>query len=261
MTAYVKVSGTYRTVPETGLYLRQNSSYTGKLVTAGYVKAGGTYRQFYQGANAQTYTFVASYSRSARGTTWATTGNPGGPTYPRQGRYNDNVYPWFGLFTFTNDSSGVSLTSRLATRPVVKSASLTLKRWDTAHGYWPDGYGYLYIGKYNDSIYATSPHPGYVSFSNYAQKAHLSGSDPLSLGEITTINLASQSLANAQALVNHAKTNPLCIANTTNTGTSTGGLQHLGSSEDSSYFIYYPYDAYYLSLPLGPYLTVTLDYV
>lgn len=246
----------WSTVPSAGVKV-----YDGgwQLVKKAYRWNGNTWVDFYSGSDQQTYTFVASYSRSARGLTWATSGNPGGPTYPRQGRYG-TAYPWFGLFTFGNDTSGVSLTSRLSVRPVVKSASISLFRWSEAHGYWPSGWGDVYIGKYNDSIYATSPHPGNTNFTYYAYQSFPYGGNTLELGEQAAINLASQGLTHAQQLVDHAKNYPLCVANTNDNSSASGGLQHYGTSNDTDYFIYFPYDAYYITAPIGPVLTVTLDY-
>lgn len=259
MTAYIKIGGTYEAIPNAGLYLKRSSSYTDYPVVAGYVKVGTTYRQFFTGSDPKIYTFVASNSKAARGTSWASGSDPSS-TYPRQGRYSTN-YPWYGVFTFGNDTNGVSLASRLNTRPVVKSASISFKRWSSTHGFWPNGWGDVYVGRYDASINAVTPNPGNTNFTYYGLNQFTYGGSMLELGDTFSVNLASVSLTHAQSIVDHAETLPLCVANTNDESSASGGLAHYGSSEDTDYFIYYPYDFYSGPTPKGPVLTVELDYV
>ena len=240
----VKVGGTWRTAVKAG------------------VRINGSWRQFYVGSDPVTYTFDASASRSARGISWATSSNPAGEYYPRQGRYSTN-YPWFGLVQFTNTSGSntgggnKTLSDALAIRPVVKSATLRLTRWSSSHGLYYAS-GDIYIAKYNDSITASSPSHNYLDFSDYAYLNYPgypgpSDTDYIELGETTYIDLNSNN--HVSDLVNHAKTKPLSITNTTNNTNTGDGLGRYTSSQDTDYIIYNS-----AGIAYAPLLSVTLDY-
>jgi hypothetical protein len=282
MPAKVKISGTYRTVPNADLFLKQNDNYNSPVI-GGYVKVGGGYRQFHQGSDPVTYYFVASASKAGRGTSWKTSSGQGGADYPQISRYI-TAYPWYGLVKFTNDTSGVSLSSRMSVRPVVKSAYFNVQRWND--GGFGSGYGNLYVGRYTGSYTATNPNPGYCNFTYYASKnwsgsgssagsvnysdnflyrGEFVGGDPGSFpGGVAAggIELGS----NRQNLVDHVKDgNALCLSHTTNNGSSTGGLAHYGSAtyaEQANYWNFWPagYTAFGV-VNIGPTLIVTLDYV
>lgn len=281
MPAKVKVNGTYRTVPNADLFLKQSNSYTGNPVIGGYVKVNNGYKQFHQGSDPVTYYFVANASKAARGTSWKTSSGQGGADYPQISRYV-TAYPWFGLVTFGNDTAGVSLTSRLNTRPVVKSAYFNIQRWND--GGFGSGYGNLYIGRYTGSFTASSPHHGNCNFSSYAGK-NWSGSgssantvsysdnflyrgefigDPGSFpGGVAAGGIEFGSAR--QTLVDHLKTGAICLSHTTDNSSSTGGLGHYGSAtyaEQANYWNFWPagYTAFG-TVNIGPTLVVTLDYV
>ena len=281
MTAYIKVNSTYREVPNASLFAKKSSSYTGNPILGGYVKVGGSYRQFHSGSDAVTYVFVANGSKGARGTTWKNSGNLGGAAYPQVGRYVSG-YPWFGLVSFLNDTSSVSLTSRLKLRPVVKSAFFNIQR---AEGGLGPGYGNLYLGRYTGSYTALSPSYTYCNFT-YKGSRNWSGVQPpswnagsssdnfLGFGEQVGgdpqpypdgfpaggIELGN----NRQQLVDHLKTGAMCLSHTTNISTSTGGLGHNGTAtqaEQYNYWNFQPAGALGFGVNVGPMLIVTLDYV
>jgi len=280
MPIKVKVGGTYRTVPNADLFLKQSNSYTGNPVIGGYVKVNNVYKQFHQGSDPVTYYFVANASKAARGVSWKTSSNQGGADYPQISRYIES-YPWFGLVTFANDTSGVSLSSRLATRPVVTSAYFNIQRWND--GGFGSGYGNLYIGRYMGSFTASTPHHGNCNFSSYAGK-HWSGSGS-SAGSVNYSDnflYRGEFIGNPgsfpngfaeggielgsarQILVDHLKTGPICLSHTTDNGSSSGGLGHYGSAtyaQQANYWNFWPAGYTAFGLNIGPTLVVTLDYV
>tara|TARA_B100000902_G_scaffold26214_1_gene31536 strand:+ start:10966 stop:11784 length:819 start_codon:yes stop_codon:yes gene_type:complete len=244
-----------------------------KTVKKAYRSTGSGWDPIYTGSDPQTYTFVANNSKSARGTQWLWSGADGGGINGlRQGRWagsyptgTDSYYRWFGLATFKYDTSGaVTLEDALDERPVVVSATLSLFRHSYQYGFWGSGggWGNINIGTYSGTITDTSPTPTKISFSNYATKNYAGRpNNALDLNQQAIINLESQSNATAKALLDHAATEkPLVIANKTDTGTGSGGLNNYGSSFDTDYFLYYPYNAFYSTAPLGPTITVELDY-
>jgi hypothetical protein len=265
MTAYFKVGGVYRSVPNAAMYLRNyTGNYTDKPIIGGYVKVGGGYRQFHIGSDPVTYYFDASNSRAARGTSWASSSQTGGASVLRQGRVTTN-YPWFGVAEFNGSAyyTTSSLNTLMNTRPYVVSARLRLTRITTAHGYYggspvPGGWGDIVIGKYNAALTAVSPHPGstnftYYGFRNFPGRA----TDAFDLGETAYIDLAYNGVSHAQQLIDHVRGGgALSVANTTNNGSTGDGLQRYAFSEDTDYFFYNGYDQAY-----GPFLEVTLDYV
>jgi hypothetical protein len=281
MPAKVKISGTYRTVPNADLFLKQSSNYSSP-VTGGYVKIGGGYRQFHQGSDPVTYYFVANASKGARGTSWKTSGNQGGATYPQISKYINGVYPWFGLVTFGNDTSGVSLTSRLSTRPVVKSAYFNVQRWND--GGFGNGYGNLYLGRYTGSFTATNPDYTKCNFTysasknwsgsgsattgsysdNFLSRSEFVGGDPGGYNGVGWPEGGIELGSNRQQLVDHLKTGAMCMAHTNNTGTSSSGLGHTGNvtyAQQANYWNFWPAGTTAFGVQLGPILTVTLDYV
>jgi hypothetical protein len=289
MPAKVKISGTYRTVPDADLFLKQSNSYSGKPVTGGYVKVNNGYKQFHQGSDPQTYYFVANDSMAGRGTSWKTNSNQGGSDFPQISRYV-TAYPWYGLVLFNQDTSGVSLSSRLATRPVVKSAYFNVMRWND--GGFGSGYGNLYIGRYTGDHAASNPSYTFCNFSSYASKswsgsgsnpgtnvsysdnfltrAEFVGGDPGGYRNGIGIADGGIELGSArQTLVDHLANYPsagsaLCLSYTTNTGTSSGGLGHYGSAttaQQANYWNFYNAGATVFGVQIGPTLVVTLDFV
>lgn len=263
-------------------------------VKKAYRSTGSGWGEVYVGSDPQTYTFIASGSKAARGISWKTNSNQGGADYPQISRYTSDSpagtkrYPWFGLITFTNDTSGVSLTTRLNERPYVKSAYFNIRRWTS--GGFGDGYGNLYIGKYNGSFTASSPHHGNCDFSAYASKNWPGGGNPpfpnvyyndnfLSRGEYVDdpgtfsgfvadngIELGNVSSNHRQTLVDHLKTKAICLSHTTNAGSSTGGLGHYASAtyaEEANYWNFFPAGKTNSSFGVheGPTLIIELDYI
>jgi len=259
MALSVRRSGVWDTIASADVGVRVGGTW--RTAVKGGVRIGGSWRQFYVGSDPVTYTFDASASKSARGISWATSSNPAGADYPRQGRYSTN-YPWFGLVQFTNtsgtNSSGgnKTLSDALAIRPVVKSATLRLTRWSSAHGLTYAS-GDIYIAKYNDSITATSPTHNLLDFNHYAYKNYPGFPGPLTdyitLGETTYIDLNSN--GHVSNLIDHAKTKPLSITNTTNNTNTGDGLGRFTSSQDTDYIIYNA-----AGIAYAPLLSVTLDY-
>ena len=246
-----------------------------KTIKKGYYmpSTNGTWTEFYTGSDPQIYTFVANETKSARGTSWITSGYPmGGVNAIRQGRWGgtyptctDSYYRWFGLATFKYDTSGaVTLGAALAERPVVKSAELRLYRGSNTSGFTGSGGGWgdINVGTYSGTITDTSPTPTKVSFSNYATKNYAGRpNNALALNQQALINLESQSNAAAKALLDHAASEkPLVVANKTDTGTGSGGLNNYGCSFDTDFFYFPPYNSYFYTAPLGPTLIVELDY-
>ena len=281
MAIKVKVGGIYRTVPNADLFLKQSNSYTGNPVIGGYVKVNNGYRQFHQGSDPVTYYFVANASKGARGFSWKTNSSQGGADYPQISKYINGVYPWFGLVTFGNDTSGVSLTSRLATRPVVQSAYFNVQRWND--GGFGSGYGNLYLGRYTGSFNASTPDYRNCNFTysasknwsasgstanavnysdNYLYRGEFIG-DPGSFpGGVAAggIELGS----GRQNIVDHLKTGALCMTHTNDTGTSSSGLGHTGNvtyAQQANYWNFWPAGYTAFGVNIGPTLVVTLDYV
>jgi len=254
-----------------------------KTVKKAYRSTGSGWDEVYVGSDPATYTFIASGSKAARGISWKTNNNQGGANYPQISRYITS-YPWFGLVTFTNDTSGVSLTSRMNERPYVKSAYFNIRRWD--NGGFGSGYGNLYIGRYNGSFTASSPHHGNCDFSSVASKNWPGGSGNPGTTVSYSDNFLTRGeyvdnpgsfpgfvadngieLGNArQTLVNHLKTKAICLSHTTNAGSSTGGLGHYGpatSAEQANYwnFYYAGRTNPVFGVHEGPTLIVELDYI
>lgn len=256
--------------------LKASNGSEWKTVKKAYRSTGSGWDEIYTGSDQVTYYFLATQARGARGTTWSAASTLGGER-PKQGRYSTNR-PWFGVLRFDNatsysalDSDGdsrtnMTLSAALAERTVIKSATVKLRRWDTAHGFYggspyPGGFGEVYIGEYNASITATNPSPTSTSFGDFANKTYAGRSvagGALPLGGIAEIDLDSD--GHLSDLVNHAKSNPLCVANTNNNGTSGDGLNRYTYSQDSDYFIYNDHNDTVGVFPVGPQLVVTLDY-
>ena len=269
--------GTWTPIPSGDARYYDSSSNTWKTIKKGYYMPSdnGTWTEFYTGSDPQIYTFVANNTRSARGTSWITSGYPmGGVNAFRQGRWGGNYssgectesyYRWFGLATFEYDTSGaITLEDALAERPVVKSAELSLYRGSNTSGFTGSGggWGNINVGTYSGTITDTSPTPTKISFSNYATKNYAGRPDnALALNQRALINLESQSNAAAKALLDHAASlKPLVVSNKTDTGTGTGGLNNYSCSFDTDFFYFHPYNSYFYTAPLGPTLIVELDY-
>ena len=135
-------------------------------------------------------TYYFWLSKAARGTSWKTNSNQGGATYPQISRYV-TAFPWFGLVTFGNDTSGVSLSSRLSTRPVVKSAYFNVQRWND--GGFGNGYGNLFLGRYTGSFTATNPDYTKCNFT-YSASKNWSGSGSALRGRIPITSFLGPSL-------------------------------------------------------------------
>ncbi len=272
--------------------LKASDGSSWKTVKKAYRSTGSAWDEVYVGNDPQTYYFKASLTRAARGQTWKTSSNSGGSDYPQISRYltSSNVYPWYGLVEFNQDTSGVSLEDRLAERPVVKSAKFNVQRWNA--GGFGSGWGDLHIGRYQASSGAVTPHEGYCNFSSVASKtydglpagrsgttvyyndgyltrAEYVGGDPGSFPSNFPDN--GFELGNArQVLVDHlagvGTTNgrrPLCMSHTTsNTGANRGlaSLNTANYAEQTNYWNFWPAGAQIFGLPLGPTLIVELDY-
>lgn len=259
-----------------------------KTVAKGYYHNGVDWVEFYTGTDQVTYYFLADSAKGARGSSWSTSSTLGG-TRPKTGRFSTN-YPWYGLANFEGvtsftalDSDGAARTNltleqALADRTVVKSASIKIRRVDSpSHGFtgggnpYPGGWGTINIGTYSGSISATNPSVSNVSFTDFASIVYAGRSGPapgaLPLGGIAEIDLNSN--GHLTDLVNHAATGVMSIANTTDTGSTSGtpgGLNNFGTSStlglngDSSYFFFNDHTDTVGIFPVGPQLIVTLDY-
>ena len=280
--------GSWTSVPSGDVYHMPTDGGSWQVVKKGYYMPsdGGTWTEFYTGSDQVTYYFLAIQARGARGSSWSTSSTLGG-TRPKTGRFSTN-YPWYGLVNFegvtsfaAQDSDGAARTNltleqALADRTVVKSATLKLRRWDTAHGFYggspyPGGWGTINIGTYSGSISALNPSVSNVSFTDFASIVYPGRSGPapgaLPLGGIAEIDLNSN--GHLTDLVNHAATGVMSIANTTDTGSTSGtpgGLNNFGTSStlglngDSSYFFFNDHTDAVGIFPVGPQLIVTLDY-
>ena len=151
-------------------------------------------------------------------------------------------YAWAGVMNFSNTSTiyettgGISpaatsstLEDVLAERPVVSAAKLVLQRLNTASTAGQEGgegfstaTGNINVARYNNSITASTPSLSYILGTHVVTK-----SDSISRGEIVEINLAADSVAEAQALVDHASTSEggLCIYPYSTTATSGDGMR------------------------------------
>lgn len=282
MTAYVKVNGAYQDIPNGDLFVKVGGSY--QNVKNGYVKVGGSYQKFHTGSNPVTYRFVANQTKGARGYSWKTSSNVGGLTWPQIGKYINGVYPWYGLISFLNDTSGVSLNTRMNERPIVKSAYFNIQRESqNVHGYL-HGSGTIYVGRYNG--YITDATPAYTkcdfnplaskTFSGSGSAVNQSYTDNfLSRGEFIvnpgtyTSSVANGGLelgSNRQTFIEHIRTanRPLCIAGVTSHSTSSSGLGHTGSvtvAQQKNFWNFWYAGKTGFGVHLGPTLTITLDYV
>ena len=260
MPAKVKISGTYRNVPNADLFLKRNNNYDSPVL-GGYVKVNSTYRQFHQGSDPRTYTFVASASKGARGTSWKTSGGQGGADYPQISRFSSagNVYPWFGVIDFLGlaENSTYTLDYAMSVRPVVKSAYISMQR--SNNGGTGSGYGQIYFGRYNGKSTDATPHHNNCWFDYYSKHSYSgSGSSagtvayndnwlfrseflsPINNYQTIGVTLASQGLSHAQVLVNHFRTKAMAISATLETGnvsrtsnTYDPGYAGLGNASNS----------------------------
>lgn len=263
MALWTKQGGTWQEVESADLKVKQSNSW--QLVKKGYVKNNGSWKQVYVGSDPKTYTFWATQTGAGSGTAWKTSSNPYGPSIPTIGRYYDTTrYPWYGLAQFYQDTSGVPLATRLAERPVVKAATFTVYRYTAGGNNSADGYNTrIYIARYMGNFSDSNPSNLNCNFTYWGAR-YWNNPAYLNRDESTgPINLFANQ-ATAQALVQHAVSKPLCMSTTTNNGGGSGGLGDYatGSWEEGyNYWHFYNAGANYLGAPLGPVLTVTLDYV
>lgn len=262
MPAYVKIGGQYKEVPNADLFLKQNNSYTGKPVIAGYVKVNGYYKQFHQGSDplefTMTPTYGASYpTRFARGTNWGTTSNgPASGTSGTRtiacGRYytGANTQRYYGLLEFTYTSTGRTLAQELGDRPVVKSASLRLTRDTQTHGYsTPGSSAEIHVSHYNSDLNTNNPVPSAVDLSNRVSKSAAG----LTRGSTIEIDLMNATLS-AQDLIDDLGAKPRLAVTNVDTG-----LTNYGASLDQDYLWFF--STYGVTdANKQPLLTIELDY-
>ena len=243
--AYIKIGGVYK--PTTDLRIKIDGSY--RQVTAAYMKFPGSgYQQVYTGSDPVTYYFHLAQAKTGRVGEWRT---PIVPTdYLRSGAYVDSgvVSRNFSIFTLTNDTTGVPLATRLAERPVVKAAILTLFRGYTSHGYQP-AYGNIFVGKYNSYYTDAEPNFNAIDFSVSASNVFSS----LYLGDQLNIDLASAGLSSAQSLINSALTVPLLFGNQN----IVAQYQGYATYQDTDYVLFETTSAE----TRRPFITLTLDYM
>jgi hypothetical protein len=267
--------------------LKASDGSSWKTVKKAYRSTGSGWSQVYVGNDPQTYYFVSSGTKAGRGTTWKTNSSQGGSNYPQIGRYETSygVFPWYGLINFNLDTSGVSLATRMAERPIVKSAYFNIARWNS--GGFGSGYGDFYVGRYLGNYNAGSPSNTYCDFSAYAGKnynatpagrvgttvyyndgyltrSEFVGGDPI--GFPNQGNIAGNGMelgGHRQSLVSHLTGGALCISHTLS---NHGGSRGLGSlytasySEQANFWNFWPAGATVYGVNIGPTLIVTLDY-
>ena len=255
---------------------------------------------------------------------WITSGFTNGATALRSGKYGgrgayasrtydmglgvyyinscySDTYAWAGVMNFSNTSTiyettgGISpaatsstLEDVLAERPVVSAAKLVLQRLNTASTAGQSGgegfttaTGNINVARYDDSITASTPSLSYILGTHVVTK-----SDSISRGEVVEINLATDSIAEAQALVDHASTSSggLCIYPYSTTATSGNGMRSpwnpgtsvnncfVGYSSpatptaDSNYMFFFDSttddndSSGFGTAPDNPYIEITVDY-
>ena len=263
-----------------------------KTVKKAYSSTGFGWRQVYVGSDPQTYYFASNLTQAGRGSSWKTNASQGGSNYPQISSYSTNQaqqykFPWYGMVYFNQDTSGVSLSTRLAERPYVKSAYFNIQRWNS--GGFGSGYGNLFIGRYLGDRANSNPSYTFCNFThsasknwsaagssantvnysdNYLYRGEFVGGDPGSFpGGIAAggIELGSA----RQSLVDHLANWPsascgLCLTHTTNTGTGQGGLGDYDVAtyaEEANYWNFWPAGAMVFGVHIGPTLVVELDYV
>lgn len=247
--------GSWASVPSGDVYHMPTDGGSWEVVKKGYYMPsdGGTWTQFYTGSDEKTFTiypngFNAYPTRFARGSSWGTTSN--GPSAGTEGvktlacgRYftGSNTQRYYGVATFAFTSVATFLSSELAERPVVKSATLRLTRDTVNHGVPTPGSSSIYVSPYGGNTTTTSPSTSDVDFS----KAVSASSTGLTKGSNIEITLD-------QDIIDHvAANNDLAITNV------NSGLADFGSSLDTNYFFFFGLG----STSTQPRITVTLDYV
>ena len=273
--------------------LRYHNGASWEIVKKGYYHNGTGWNEAYVGNDPKTYYFVSNATKAGRGTSWKLASNTGGSAYPQISRYltSSSSYPWYGVVGFGNDTSGVSLASRLEERPVVKSAKFNVQRWSGSSGFG-SGWGNFYIGKYTGGMGDTYPsnlncdfsHKAYKNYDGlpagrsgttvyyndgYLTRAEYVGGDPSGWPN-NFPNNGFELGQHRQGLVNHlagvGTTNtprPWCLSHTNVNGTSSRGLGSVNTAnyaEQTNYWNFWPAGAQYLGAPLGPTLIVELDY-
>jgi hypothetical protein len=250
MTAYVKVGGVYKSVAEANAFLKLGT-YTNNTLVGAYVKVNNEYRKFYTGTDKKTFTLYpnafASYpTRFARGTTW---GNSGNAPFSGDGATTLAIGRYHGLadFVFTNENSSY-LSTELAERPYVHSASLRLTRHSQTGTGYSTASGTIYVGEYSGNTTTTYPACSGVSWTDYAVKS-FSG---LGYGDTVTIDLNSN--GHMQDLIDYVGAGgDLAITN------RNSGLCSSAQSQDTDYVWFFggPGNA----TSVKPMLTVELDYI
>lgn len=238
------------------------SYYTGsawKTVQEGWYYTGSAWKSFFKNSDPVTYTiglngFSSWPSRFARGTSWGVTSNgPYSGTDDLEtiacGRYytGGNTKRYYSLlnmgFAASPSEPTELLSVKLATRPVVTSATLRLTRDSNTHGVANPTSGSVYVSPYNGSTTDGSPDPADVDFSK-AESASVVG---LARGSDLTITLDQDIIDDL------ATTGTLAVTNV-NTG-----LNDSGSSLDQSYMWFHGIENT-TDADKQPLLTVTLDY-
>lgn len=263
-----------------------------------------------------------SFRSSSGGSTgsWITSGFTNGATALRSGKFGGrgavgslgfdgvpfvescypDTYAWVGVMNFSNTSTiyettgGISpaatsstLADVLTERPVVSAAKLVLQRLNTASTAGQSGgegfstaTGDIIVARYDDSITASTPSLSYILGTHIVTK-----NDSISRGEVVEINLATDSIAEAQALVDHASSSGggLCIYPYSPTNSSGSGLRdpdnpgggtcvigatsgYTNATADSNYMFFFDSttddndSSGFGTAPDNPYIEITVDY-
>jgi len=255
MPIHAKRSGSWDQLPSGNLYVKVNGSW--RIVKQGYARVNGTWRTVHLGSDPKTITLrpdstSAHPTRFGRGTSWGTSSDGpwagSGSQTLATGRYvNISVPRYFGVIRWRDTTGGATLASELAERPVVKSATLRLKRHNVSHGVSTPGASTVYVSKYLGSTTTTNPNCGDISFADFAAAS----TNGLTFGSDVTINLNSN--GDRQDLIEHAADGKHFALTNVNSGMCVSE-----SGFDQGYIWYYGQSG---TLAQQPLLTVELDYI
>ena len=299
--------GSWTSVPSGDVYHMPTDNGSWQVVKKGYYMPSdnGTWTQFYTGSDPVTYVFYPGSggsslgTTSARGTSWKTTSNgiQGDAGYVMTSKFSTSsgIKPWFGLIHFNvpNNSGTYTLSDALAVRPVVKNVWFQAQRTSVTHGF-PNGFGQVYLGRYNGYTSDSSPNPSNCDFSSY-QKITYNGTQIISGtnivygdGYLTRGEFLQDPSTNsgygydlgsgtfAQNLISHlASGKAMCLSATRETGNVSrtsntldpgfSGLNNSGGAlangqEQLNYWGFWYGGASAFGVNTGPALVVKLDY-
>lgn len=150
MTFHIKDGGNWREAnPAKGIWVKDGGNW--READSVWIKDGGNWRQGYQKSDPVTYTFNPVSMDSWRPSTWR------GSSNLRIGSYDFGDHWLLMDFTTATDTGGTGLTlaEALDARPVVQSASLTLRR--TVGGFGTINSGTYYISWNNGGYTSGTP--------------------------------------------------------------------------------------------------------